>query len=66
MEALLAQAPGVKMVDDVANKQDPMSLTVSEQFDVEVGKIRNIDVCGDCGLNLFVCGDQVSSSCVRV
>jgi aspartate-semialdehyde dehydrogenase len=26
---------------------------------VEVGRIRANDVFGDCGLDLFVCGDQL-------
>ena len=56
---LLAKAPGVKVVDDPANKKYPMPLTATNQWDVEVGRIRENDVFGDKGLDLFVCGDQL-------
>jgi len=56
---LLAKAPGVKVVDDPANKKYPMPITATNQWDVEVGRIRENDVFGDKGLDLFVCGDQL-------
>jgi aspartate-semialdehyde dehydrogenase len=37
-----------------------MPLTATKQFDVEVGRIRENDVFGEYGLDLFVSGDQVS------
>lgn len=59
VRALLAKAPGVTLRDDPANKVYPMPLTATNQWDVEVGRIRENDVFGDCGLDLFVCGDQL-------
>lgn len=56
---LLKTAPGVKVVDDPANKKYPMPLTATKQWDIEVGRIRENDVFGDHGLDLFVCGDQL-------
>lgn len=56
---IFANAPGVKLTDDPANQIYPMPLTVSEKFDVEVGRTRKNDVFGDFGLDFFVCGDQL-------
>jgi aspartate-semialdehyde dehydrogenase len=56
---VLRKAPGVKVVDDVANKAYPMPLTATGQDDCEVGRIRQNLVFGDHGLDLFVCGDQL-------
>ena len=56
---ILRSAPGVKVVDDPAAKQYPMPLTATGQYDIEVGRIRENDVFGDKGLDLFVSGDQV-------
>ena len=50
---------GVKVVDDPANKLYPMPMTATNQFDIEVGRIRENDVFGEYGLDLFVSGDQV-------
>ena len=36
-----------------------MPLTATAKYDVEVGRLRVIDVFGDMGLDLFVCGDQL-------
>jgi aspartate-semialdehyde dehydrogenase len=57
--AALATAPGVKLMDDVANAVYPMPLTASGRYDVEAGRIRSNPVFGDCGLDFFVCGDQL-------
>ncbi len=57
---LLAKAPGVKLVDDPANKRYPMPIDASGEYDVLVGRIRQ-----DCsradgrGIDLFVSGDQL-------
>ena len=59
VRALLADAPGVKVVDDPSNNIYPMPMNASEQHDVEVGRIRNNLIFGDKGLDLFVCGDQL-------
>ena len=37
----------------------PMPLTATEQYDVEVGRIRSNLIFGDHGLELFVAGDQL-------
>jgi aspartate-semialdehyde dehydrogenase len=36
-----------------------MPMTATKKFDVEVGRIRENDVFGEYGLDLFVSGDQV-------
>jgi aspartate-semialdehyde dehydrogenase len=56
---VLRTAPGVKVVDDPANKLYPMPLTATGQDDCEVGRIRQNLVFGAHGLDLFVCGDQL-------
>jgi aspartate-semialdehyde dehydrogenase len=57
---ILAKAPGVKIVDDVANNHFPMPLEASGQDDVLVGRIRQ-DISRDDGrgIDLFVAGDQI-------
>ncbi|CAM9123563.1 unnamed protein product [Phaeothamnion confervicola] len=56
---VLAAAPGVRLVDDPAANRYPMPLTATGSYDVEVGRVRANVVFGDCGLDLFVCGDQL-------
>jgi aspartate-semialdehyde dehydrogenase len=57
---ILAKAPGVKLVDDPANKRYPMPIDASGEDDCLVGRIRQ-----DCsrtdgrGIDLFVSGDQL-------
>ena len=55
---VLAKAPGVKLVDDLAAKQYPMPLETSGQDLVFVGRIRP-DLTDDNGICLWCCGDQV-------
>ena len=55
---VLAKAPGVKLVDDLKNKQYPMPLDTSGQDIVFVGRIRP-DLTDENGLCLWCCGDQV-------
>ncbi|WP_176011609.1 aspartate-semialdehyde dehydrogenase [Victivallis sp. Marseille-Q1083] len=57
---ILRGAPGVKLVDDPANRCYPMPVDASEQYDVLVGRIRQ-DISRDDkrGLDIFVSGDQV-------
>lgn len=57
--AVLAQAPGVVVVDNPEKREYPMPLNASGKYDVEVGRIRQNIVFGDHGLELFVCGDQL-------
>ena len=55
---VIANAPGCKLVDDLANKQYPMPLDTTDQDIVFVGRIRP-DLTDDNGLCLWCCGDQV-------
>ena len=55
---VLSNAPGVKLVDDLAKKMYPMPLETSDQDLVFVGRIRP-DLTDECGLCLWCCGDQV-------
>ena len=65
----LANAPGVKLVDDLAAKQYPMPLDTSDQDLVYVGRIRP-DLVSDCGVALWCCGDQVrkgaATNCIQI
>ena len=56
--AVIAKAPGCRLVDDLKNKQYPMPLETSNQDIVFVGRIRP-DLTDDNGLCLWCCGDQV-------
>jgi aspartate-semialdehyde dehydrogenase len=57
---LLARAPGVRVVDDVAANHFPMPIEASGQGEVLVGRIRS-DSSDPSGhsLSLFVAGDQL-------
>jgi len=57
-KAAIAKAPGVKLVDDLDNRQYPMPLDTSNQDIVFVGRIRE-DLVDENGLNVWCCGDQV-------
>jgi aspartate-semialdehyde dehydrogenase len=57
--AVLAKAPGITVVDDPAAQRYPMPITATGQDAVEAGRIRANPVFGDCGLDLFLCGDQL-------
>jgi aspartate-semialdehyde dehydrogenase len=59
VQDILRNAPGVKLVDDPLNKLYPMPMTATNQYDIEVGRIRANDVFGEYGLDLFVSGDQL-------
>ena len=54
----IANAPGCKLMDDLANKVYPMPLETTDQDIVFVGRIRP-DLTDDCGISLWCCGDQV-------
>ena len=51
-------APGVVVVDDMANKKYPMPLHIANQDPVYVGRIRK-DLCSECGLSFWVVSDQI-------
>ncbi len=54
----IANAPGCRLVDDLAKKQYPMPLDTSDQDIVFVGRIRK-DLTDPNGICLWCCGDQV-------
>ena len=55
---LLAKAPGVKVVDDPAQRRYPMPIEAAGQDDTLVGRIRE-DVSLENGLNLWVVADNI-------
>ncbi len=60
VRAIIAAAPGVKLVDDAARNHFPMPLDASGQDDVLVGRIRR-DLSDPSGrsIALFLAGDQL-------
>ncbi len=54
----IANAPGCRLVDDLASKSYPMPLDTSDQDIVFVGRIRE-DLTCENGLSLWCCGDQI-------
>ncbi len=60
VRAILSKAPGVKVIDDPANKRYPMPVDATEQYDVLVGRIRqDISRRDKRGIDMFISGDQV-------
>ncbi len=55
---ILAQAPGVKLVEDWEANYFPMPIDASGQDPVLVGRIRT-DISHANGLELWLCGDQI-------
>lgn len=55
---LLSNAPGIKVLDDLANNQYPMPLYTSGDDFVWVGRIRE-DLTIEHGLNIWVAADQI-------
>ena len=55
---VLAGAPGLRLIDDLAAKAYPMPLDLAGQDDCAVGRIRR-DCALDNGLAFWVCGDQL-------
>ena len=57
---ILADAPGIKIVDDRENSYFPMPLDATDQDDILVGRIRrDISQPDGRGIEMFVCGDQI-------
>ncbi|WP_218080687.1 aspartate-semialdehyde dehydrogenase [Anthocerotibacter panamensis] len=56
--AILAQAPGVKLVEDWERNYFPMPLEASERDEVLVGRIRQDRSCPNA-LELWLSGDQI-------
>lgn len=55
---ILSQAPGVKLVEDWQANYFPMPVDATGRDPVLVGRIRQ-DLSHPCGLELWLCGDQV-------
>ena len=57
---ILADAPGVTIVDDREKSYFPMPLDATDRDDILVGRIRqDISQDGGVGIEMFVCGDQI-------
>ena len=56
--AVLAEAPGCILADDLAKKQYPMPYNTADQDKVLVGRIRQ-DLTDPNGIALWCCGDQI-------
>lgn len=55
---LLKEAPGVTFLEDWDKNYFPMPIDASGKDDVLVGRVRQ-DISHDCGLELWLCGDQI-------
>ncbi|MEO0537814.1 MAG: aspartate-semialdehyde dehydrogenase [Cyanobacteria bacterium P01_A01_bin.123] len=55
---ILAQAPGIKLIEDWSANYFPMPMDASGQDDVLVGRIRQ-DISNPAGLELWLSGDQI-------
>jgi aspartate-semialdehyde dehydrogenase len=57
---ILANAPGVRLLEDAAKSYYPMPIEASGQDDVLVGRLRqDTSIPDGCGLDLWVSGDQL-------
>jgi aspartate-semialdehyde dehydrogenase len=57
---ILANAPGLRIVDDREKSYFPMPLDASDQDDILVGRIRSdVSQPDGCGIEMFVSGDQI-------
>ena len=56
--ALLAQAPGVELIEDFSSNRFPMPTDVTGRDPVAVGRIRQ-DLSEPNALELWLCGDQI-------
>jgi len=58
--AILSNAPGVRVVDDLEKNYFPMPVDASGKDEVLVGRIRkDVSDPTGCSLSLFVAGDQL-------
>ncbi len=55
---ILANAPGVLLVEDWQKNHFPMPIEATGEDEVLVGRIRQ-DISHECGLELWLCGDQI-------
>lgn len=58
VKELLADAPGVLLVDDVANNRYPLALECEGKFETLVGRIREDESIAN-GINLWVVSDNI-------
>ncbi|MBT8333751.1 MAG: aspartate-semialdehyde dehydrogenase, partial [Deltaproteobacteria bacterium] len=58
VKALLAHAPGVRVVDNPANNEYPLATTAAGEFDTFVGRIRD-DESIQNGINMWVVSDNI-------
>ena len=58
VKALLAKAPGVKLVDDPAHSVYPLAIDCAGRFETLVGRIRE-DETIENGINLWVVADNI-------
>lgn len=57
---ILKAAPGVEVIDDIANNQYPMPVKHKDTSKTYVGRIRkDFTIPNDCGLNLWVVADNL-------
>ncbi|PKL72115.1 hypothetical protein CVV26_02915 [Candidatus Kuenenbacteria bacterium HGW-Kuenenbacteria-1] len=59
VRVLFEKTLGIKVVDEPEKNLYPMPLFVSNNYDVNVGRIRQSLVFKDYGLEFFVSGDQL-------
>ncbi|MFN9630962.1 MAG: aspartate-semialdehyde dehydrogenase, partial [Cyanobacteriota bacterium] len=55
---LLAEAPGVTLIEDPAANRFPRPIDVTGRDPVAVGRLRQ-DISHPCALELWLCGDQI-------
>ncbi|MFA5795374.1 MAG: aspartate-semialdehyde dehydrogenase [Candidatus Brocadiia bacterium] len=58
VRALLAKAPGIRVIDDPKHQSYPMPVDVAGKDDVLVGRIR-VDRTVKNGINLWLCGENL-------
>ncbi len=58
IRAILAQAPGIKVIDDPENNFYPLAVNCAGKYDVYVGRIRK-DFTIENGLNMWVVADNL-------
>ncbi|MGB2821384.1 MAG: Asd/ArgC dimerization domain-containing protein, partial [Phycisphaerae bacterium] len=60
VRGILAEAPGVRIVDDRRRNYFPMPIDASGADDILVGRIRSdLSLPDGRGVHLLVCGDQI-------
>ena len=58
LKRVLAEAPGIALVDDPAGNRYPMPIEAQDKDEVFVGRIRR-DESVDSGVNLWVVADNI-------